>query len=126
MHQPTRLKPLFHPGRLRITASALSALRSNGIPVISVVLRHIVGDWGSLSDEDCQQNDVSIATGLRLLSLYCLPDGARLLVVTEWDRSHTTIRLVDDVLVPPASRQSQPRQSPIWHQHPVPPPVRYR
>ena len=126
MNQFTRLKPLFHPGRLLVTALALAALRKNGIPVISVVLRHIAGDWGSLSDEDCQQNDVSIAAGLRLLSLYCLPDGARLLVVTEWDRSRTTIRLVDDVPISSASRESQPPPPPIWRRHPVPPPVRYR
>ena len=114
MHQLTRLKPLFHPGRLLVTPAAHAALRANGIPVNSVVLRHIAGDWGDLSDEDRQQNDLSIAAGLRLLSLYRLPDGTRVLVATEWDRSATTIQLIDDnPLKPAAPRTRQPARN--WH-----------
>ncbi|CAN0626732.1 protein of unknown function [Burkholderia multivorans] len=64
MNQPTRLTPLFNPGRLLITRVALTALRANGIPVISVVLRHIAVDWGIVSDDDRRQNDLSITAGL--------------------------------------------------------------
>ena len=114
MHQLTRLKPLFHPGRLLVTRAALAALCVNGIPVISVLLRHIAGDWGIVSEDDGQQNDLSIAVGLRLLSLYRLPDGTRVLVATKWDRSATTIQLVDDnPLKPAAPRTRQPARS--WH-----------
>ena len=114
MNQFTRLKPLFHPGRLLVTHAALSALRVNRIPVISILLRHIAGDWGIVSEDDRQQNDLSIAAGLRLLSLYCLPDGTRVLVATEWDRSATTIQLVDDnPLKPTAACTRQPARS--WH-----------
>lgn len=70
MNQPTRLKPLFRPGRLLVASDALTALRASGIPVISVLLRHVAGDWGTVSDEDRQQNDLSISAGLRLISLY--------------------------------------------------------
>lgn len=98
MKQPTRLKPLFHPGRLLVTPIALAALRANGIPVISVLLKHVAGDWGIVSDDDRQQNDLSIAAGLRLISLYRLPDQTRILVITEWDRSNTTIERLDDVV----------------------------
>jgi hypothetical protein len=122
MNQTTRLKPLFHPGKLLLTPAALAALRSNGVPVISVMLRHIAGDWGIVSDNDKQQNDLSIAAGLRLLSLYRLPDDTRILVATEWDRSSTTIQLVEDIPNPPTSD----RQPPIWRRHAVPPPVHYR
>jgi len=97
MNQPTRLKPLFHPGRLLVAPAALAALRANGVPVISVLLRHIAGDWGNVSDDDRRQNDLSIGTGLRLISIYRLPNGAKVQVTTEWNRSHTTIRLVDDM-----------------------------
>jgi hypothetical protein len=99
MHQATKLRPLFHPGRLLVTPAALTTLRSNSIPVISVMLRHIAGDWGIVSNEDRAQNDLSIEAGLRLLSIYRLPDGAKVWVVTEWDRSHTTIRLAGDTSV---------------------------
>ncbi|QTO48341.1 MULTISPECIES: hypothetical protein [Burkholderia] len=98
MKQPTRLKPLFHPGRLLVTPIALAALRANGIPVVSVLLKHVAGDWGIVSDDDRQQNDLSIAAGLRLISLYRLPDQTRILVITEWDRSNTTIERLDDVV----------------------------
>ncbi|CAB3803507.1 hypothetical protein [Pararobbsia alpina] len=43
MHRSTRLKPLFHPGRLLVTSAALTALSMNGIPVVSLLLRHIAG-----------------------------------------------------------------------------------
>ncbi|WP_176081445.1 hypothetical protein [Paraburkholderia tropica] len=116
MNQTTRLKPLFRPGRLLITPVALTALRANGIPVISVVLRHIAGDWGIVSDEDRQQNDLSITAGLRLISLYRLPDQIRILVTTEWDRSHTTIERLDGVVPQRDARQdwSASRRYPAW------------
>jgi len=116
MNQTTRLKPLFRPGRLLITPVALTALRANGIPVISVVLKHIVGDWGIVSDEDRQQNDLSIRAGLRLISLYRLPDQTRILVLTEWDRSNTTIERLEDVVSDSGGRQQRPasRRYPAW------------
>ena len=95
MNQLTRLKPLFHPGRILVTPVALNALRANGIPVISVMLKHIAGDWGIVSEEDWQQNDLSTIAGLRLLSIYRLPDDTRIVVVTEWDRSGTIIERLD-------------------------------
>ncbi|MEC5407433.1 hypothetical protein VOM14_17955 [Paraburkholderia sp. MPAMCS5] len=116
MNQTTRLKPLFRPGRLLITPVALTALRANGIPVISVVLRHIAGDWGIVSDEDRQQNDLSITAGLRLISLYRLPDQTRILVLTEWDRSNTTIEGFQDVASESGGREERPanRRYPMW------------
>ena len=92
MHQPKRLKPLFHPGKLLISPAAFIALRVNGVPVISVMLRHIAGDWGVMSDEDKRDNDASISMGLRLISIYRLPDRTRIVVITDWDRSNTTDR----------------------------------
>ncbi len=116
MNQPTRLKPLFRPGRLLITPVTLTALRANGIPVISVVLRHVAGDWGIVSDEDRQQNDLSITVGLRLISLYRLPDQTRILVLTEWDRSNTTIERLEDVASDSARWEERPanRRYPMW------------
>ena len=108
MNQPTRLKPLFRPGRLLVASDALTALRANGIPVISVLLRHVAGDWGTVSDEDRQQNDMSIAAGLRLISLYRLPNQCRILVITEWDRSSTTIEHLDDVAPDSVAHQERP------------------
>lgn len=96
MNESMRLKPLFHPGRLLVTPDALAALHMQGIPVINVLLRHICGDWGDIGDDDRRQNDVSLETGLRLLSSYPLPGGRRIWAITEWDRSATTILLPDE------------------------------
>jgi hypothetical protein len=116
MFQPTCLKPLFHPGKLLVAPAAIEALRSNGVPVISVVLRHVAGDWGVASEDDKRQNDMSIATGLRLISIYRLPDQTRVLVITEWNRAHTTIERLDDVVPGSDSRPTQPatRRYPVW------------
>jgi hypothetical protein len=116
MFQPTRLKPLFHPGKLLITPAAFAALRTNGVPVISVMLRHLAGDWGSVSDNDKEQNDLSIATGLRLLSIYRLPDGNRIIVTTEWDRSSTTVERFDEVVTGQKARSTSTtrRSYPAW------------
>lgn len=116
MFQPTRLKPLFHPGKLLVSHAALATLRANGVPVVSVVLRHIAGDWGVVSEGDKRQNDVSIATGLRLISIYRLPDQTRVLVITEWNRAHTTIERLDDVVPGSDSRPTQlaNRHYPAW------------
>jgi hypothetical protein len=116
MYQPIRLKPLFHPGKLLVSHAALAALCANSVPVISIVLRHIAGDWGIVSENDKRQNDVSIATGLRLISIYRLPDQTRILVITEWDRSNTTIERLDDVVPGSDARPAQPsnRRYPVW------------
>ncbi|WP_322103959.1 hypothetical protein [Paraburkholderia sp. J41] len=122
MNESTRLKPLFHPGRLLVTPDALTALRENSIPVISVLLRHIAGDWGCVSDDDRRENDLSIKAGLRLISLYPLPDGARILVVTEWNRSQTTIERVKKTVRGGISRP----QPAAHHSYPVWPVVTYQ
>lgn len=116
MHQPTRLAPLFHPGTLLVSHAALAAMRANSVPVISIVLRHIAGDWGIVSENDRRQNDVSIATGLRLISIYRVPDQTRILVITEWNRTNTTIERLDDVVPGSDARPLQPanRRYPVW------------
>lgn len=117
MSNTTRLKPLFHPGRLLVAPEALEKLRANQIPVISVMLRHIAGDWGIVSDDDRAQNDLSIAAGLRLLSIYPLPDGARVIVTTEWDRSNTAIELIGQVVsgeIKPQTPASVHARYPVW------------
>ncbi|MDV2141212.1 hypothetical protein [Burkholderia pseudomallei] len=59
-------------------------------------------------EDDKRQNDVSIAVGLWLISIYRLPDQTRILVITEWDRSNTTIERLDDVVLGSDARQAQP------------------
>jgi hypothetical protein len=53
--------------------------------------RHAAGDWGDVCDEDKKLNDDAAASGeARLLSAYTV-DGEKVWVITEWDRSVTTV-----------------------------------
>lgn len=58
--------------------------------------RHQSGDWGELDEHDTQANETALEEGLRLLSVYETAAGVRTYVITEWDRSVTTILLPED------------------------------
>lgn len=88
--------PRFPMGRPAITPGAEGALEAAGIPAIVLLARHIHGDWGSLSVEDQTANELALLTGRRLLSSYDLPSGRKVWIITEADRSGTTILLPDD------------------------------
>jgi len=78
------------------TPGALELLASNSISPLSLLQRHCSGDWGDLSTEDVRANDTAIQDGSRLLSAYVLPDGSKVYVITEWNRSYTTILRADE------------------------------
>ena len=89
-------RPRFSPGRIFVTPGVLSALQGTDVSIADLLLRHLRGDWGDISEEDRNQNELSVTTGLRLLSSYPLPDGKKVWVITEWDRSVTTFLLPDE------------------------------
>ncbi|MFM0753639.1 SH3 domain-containing protein [Paraburkholderia strydomiana] len=89
--------PRFQMGRPVITSKALVALDAAGVEGVQLLARHIRGDWGQLSAEDLAANELALLTGKRLLSSYNLPDGySKIWIVTEADRSVTTILLPDE------------------------------
>ena len=61
-----------------------------------LLLRHVTGDWGDLDDEDKKENELSVKEGFRILSAYKLGTDVKVWVITEWDRSATTILLPDE------------------------------
>ena len=87
---------LFSLGRLVATPGALATLEANGKGCTEYLERHAHGDWGDLCEEDRQANDEAVADDLRILSAYRLPDGQKLWVITEWDRSATTVLLPEE------------------------------
>ena len=91
-----RIGPRFRPGRLFATPDALEALRTVNVSVADLLTRHLLGDWGDLSDEDRRQNDLALETGLRVLSCYVPCANVKVWVITEWDRSLTTVLLPDE------------------------------
>lgn len=85
--------PLFPYGRVVATPGALAALSLAGVLPEALLDRHVRGDWGDLCEEDRRMNAEALSTGGRLLSAYALPDGTRVWIITEADRSATTLLL---------------------------------
>ena len=83
----------FSLGAIVATPGALRALEESGETPGIFIKRHITGDWGELDEEDRRENELSVARGFRLLSSYTLSDGTKIWVITEADRSSTTLLL---------------------------------
>ena len=102
------VEALFSTGSLYATPGALEALEearqqtqdwknSPAETAQELFNRHQCGDWGDLEDADKEENEVSIREGLRILSAYKLKaTGQKLWVITEADRSATTILKPDE------------------------------
>jgi hypothetical protein len=86
----------FSLGQVVATPGALDALEEAGQQPRELLMRHASGDWGDLSAGDRAENERSLKEGRRLLSAYTLASGERLWVITEHDRSVTTLLLPDE------------------------------
>jgi len=64
--------------------------------VTGSLARHQRGDWGDLTDEDKQENELSLKAGYRLLSAYEVNRLPKIWIITEADRSSTTILFPDE------------------------------
>ena len=94
--EETEPKPLFALGQIIGTPGALNALTIAEQNPVELLLRHVTGDWGNLDDEDKKENELSVEQGFRILSAYKLETGVKVWLITEWDRSVTTILLPDE------------------------------
>jgi len=94
--QKTERKPLFDLGQLVATPGALAALEKTGQNAMEFLSRHVRGDWGDLPKEDKDENQLSLNKGFRLLSSYRTTAGEKVWVITEADRSHTTLLLPEE------------------------------
>ncbi len=93
MQKTLNRKHLFALGQLVATPGALQALEENGQGCSEYLERHMTGDWGDLCEEDKQANVEAIESGMRILSAYRLEDGTKIWIITEADRSATTLLL---------------------------------
>ena len=89
------MKELFPLGRLVATPGALTALAAAGENPVGLLARHQSGDWGEVGMADRWANERDLQQGGRLLSAYDV-GGSRLWVITEADRSATTILLPEE------------------------------
>jgi hypothetical protein len=84
----------FKIGQLVLTPGALAAITESGeSPWHFVAQRHLAGDWGEVDEEDWRLNDEAVKDGSRILSAYTLKSKVRIWIITEADRSATTILL---------------------------------
>lgn len=84
----------FELGRLVITNGALEVLIQHDI--FLALDRHIEKDWGELCKEDWELNDYAVKNNERLLSSYTDRNGIKFWIITEYDRSATTILLPEE------------------------------
>jgi len=87
---------MFKLGQLLVTPGALEALQASGQSPWVFLTRHLAGDWGDLCVEDKRLNDEAVQDGSRILSAYSTSRGAKVWLITEADRSATTILLPDE------------------------------
>jgi hypothetical protein len=85
---------LFRLGEIVATPNALAHICQADIH--TAVQRHQAGDWGDLDIHDRQINDRGLLESGRLVSVYCSTGGVKFYVITEWDRSVTTVLLPED------------------------------
>jgi hypothetical protein len=92
----------FELGQMVATPGALAALDESGQNPGNFINLHASGDWGGLSQEDRKLNDEAIAhegdpdRRQRVLSAYMTRNGTKIWVITESDRTATTILLPDE------------------------------
>jgi hypothetical protein len=84
----------FELGRLVSTPNALAQVSHEEI--IASLSRHVRGDWGDCCPDDRAANDAALLDGTRLLSVYHTTNGTKFRIITEWDRSVTTVLLPED------------------------------
>jgi hypothetical protein len=88
------METLFPLGQCVITASAADTLNPQDVQL--ALSRHARGDWGELCQEAWKQNEVGLSQSLRLFSRYKDRLGTSFYVITEHDRSVTTVLLPED------------------------------
>lgn len=84
----------FTLGQIVSTPNTLNSLTHDDI--LSGLLRHVTGDWGEMDDEDRQANETALTEGSRLFSVYRSGSGLKFWIITEADRSATTVLLPED------------------------------
>jgi hypothetical protein len=85
---------LFQLGQVVTTPNALRTLTPEDMR--SGLSRHVTGDWGEIGEADRQENELALNAGFRLVSVYRAAQGGKFWIITEADRSTTTVLLPED------------------------------
>ena len=91
---PANAPPKFPLGQTVATRNALAQLLPEDILI--ALRRHHSGDWGDVDEEDWQENETALREDFRLFSVYHTTQDVKFWVITEHDRSVTTVLLPED------------------------------
>ena len=94
-------RPLFSTGKVVITRGARDLLHRVGVEATDLLVRHTHGDWFDLCFDDQARNVKAVARGSRVFTSFSLgspPDVEKVFVITEHDRSSSTIVLAKEYL----------------------------
>jgi hypothetical protein len=83
----------FPLGHVVATPGALRALEKAEQLPAEFLDRHVNGDWGEVPEADKQENELSVEQEFRILSAYTTSAGDQIWILTEADRSATTLML---------------------------------
>jgi hypothetical protein len=86
--------PKFSLGHVVATPNALAAIPNDEVQ--NALSRHVRGDWGTLDAEDLNANERALRSGGRLFSSYHSSQNVKFWIITECDRSATTVLLPED------------------------------
>jgi hypothetical protein len=81
----------FSPGSVVATPGVLEAFRASGDDPLAYLVQHIAGDWGNVDAYDRKRNELNLKHDWRLLPAYRLSTGVKFWIITEADRSATTL-----------------------------------
>ena len=87
---------LFPLGQVFVTVGAREALEESNQQPFDFLLRHQKGDYGMVGKEDWQENNFSVKAGFRILSAYKTAKEVKIWLITEADRSSSTILLPEE------------------------------
>nr|WP_067285905.1 hypothetical protein [Marinobacterium profundum] len=96
MAQAISYQPRVQLGQVVMTTGISDLIQRGVFDAVPFLQRHLNGDWGDLSDDDRHQNDAALKHGERLLSSYQVTPTLKLWIITERDRSVTTLLLPNE------------------------------
>jgi hypothetical protein len=96
MTHVNQLLSRFALGRVVGTPGALRALEEANQNPFEFLARHQAGDWGEICEQDKRENEFSVLNGFRILSAYRTRNDVKIWVITEADRSATTLLLPEE------------------------------
>jgi|GEM_PF-130415 len=86
--------PKFPLGNIVTTRGVIAEIPL--LDTMKALLQYSQGDWGILCDEDKAANDAALRDGDRILAAYLDRNSTKFWIITEWDRSVTTLLLPEE------------------------------